>query len=196
MIKVERALQLISQHRQEAVVVPTMMASREWPRASTRPELDLPLMDCMGKASSAGLGFALAQPDVRIIVLDGDGSLLMNLGSLVSIAQAGPENLVHVVLQNGIYEMSGGQPIPGLDVFSFTGLALAAGYAAADRFNDETALAQNLPSLLSSPGPSMVVLDVTPCESDAGRPDRGTREAVTSLRQRFYAGQSYERSAT
>src|SRR5688572_28536841 len=64
----------------------------------------------MGLASSIGLGLAMAQPGRRIVVLDGDGSLLMNLGSLATIATVGPPNLVVIVWDNQEYGTTGGQP--------------------------------------------------------------------------------------
>ena len=68
----------------------------------------------MGKASSVGLGVALARPDVSVVVLDGDGSLLMNLGSLVTIAGQAPEEpRPRGVLTAATYDTSGGQPTPG-----------------------------------------------------------------------------------
>jgi thiamine pyrophosphate-dependent acetolactate synthase large subunit-like protein len=66
----------------------------------------------MGMASSIGLGLALARPDVRVFVLDGDGSLLMNLGSLATIGMLRPSNLVLVVMDNEEYATTGGQPTP------------------------------------------------------------------------------------
>ena len=66
----------------------------------------------MGLASSIGLGLALARPDLRVIVLDGDGSLLMNLGSLATIGLLRPSNLVVVVMDNEEYATTGGQPTP------------------------------------------------------------------------------------
>src|SRR5476649_2955624 len=66
----------------------------------------------MGLASSVGLGLALARPDVRVIVLDGDGSLLMNLGSLATIGLLKPQNLVVVVMDNEEYATTGGQRTP------------------------------------------------------------------------------------
>src|SRR5439155_23105294 len=104
-------------HRQrgEALVLTTMSSARGWGGVSTRPELDLPISGAMGKASSVGLGLALAQPSRKVIVLDGDGSLLMNLGSLVTIGGMAPKNLIVVVCQNGVYEVTGGQPIPGVE---------------------------------------------------------------------------------
>ena len=66
----------------------------------------------MGLASSIGLGLALARPDVRVFVLDGDGSLLMNLGSLATIGLLHPANLVVIVMDNEEYATTGGQPTP------------------------------------------------------------------------------------
>ena len=66
----------------------------------------------MGLASSIGLGLAVARPDLRIFVLDGDGSLLMNLGSLATIGLLRPANLVLVVMDNEAYATTGGQATP------------------------------------------------------------------------------------
>jgi thiamine pyrophosphate-dependent acetolactate synthase large subunit-like protein len=68
------------------------------------------MWNSMGMASSIGLGVALARPDLRVVVLDGDGALLMNLGSLATERMAGVSNLVHVVWDNGGWEITGGQP--------------------------------------------------------------------------------------
>jgi thiamine pyrophosphate-dependent acetolactate synthase large subunit-like protein len=68
------------------------------------------MWNSMGMASSIGLGVALARPDLRVVVLDGDGALLMNLSSLATERMAGVSNLVHVVWDNGGWEITGGQP--------------------------------------------------------------------------------------
>ena len=68
------------------------------------------MWNSMGMASSIALGVALARPDLRVIVLDGDGSILMNLGSLASEIASGVTNLVHVIWDNGGWEITGGQP--------------------------------------------------------------------------------------
>jgi thiamine pyrophosphate-dependent acetolactate synthase large subunit-like protein len=68
------------------------------------------MWNSMGMASSIALGVALARPDQRVIVLDGDGSILMNLGSLATERAAGVTNLVHVIWDNGGWEITGGQP--------------------------------------------------------------------------------------
>lgn len=81
----------------------------------------------MGLASSIGLGLALGLPHRKILVLDGDGALLMNLGSLATIAQQNPKNLVHLVFQNDVYESSGIQPIVNAGKVDFAGIARGAG---------------------------------------------------------------------
>jgi thiamine pyrophosphate-dependent acetolactate synthase large subunit-like protein len=67
------------------------------------------MIGSMGLASSIGLGLALARPKRRVIVLDGDGNVLMNLGTLANIAAAKPANLYHVILDNGTHASTGGQ---------------------------------------------------------------------------------------
>ena len=68
------------------------------------------MWNSMGMASSIALGVALARPDLRVVVLDGDGSILMNLGSLATEITSGVTNLVHVIWDNGGWEITGGQP--------------------------------------------------------------------------------------
>src|SRR5213593_4478020 len=79
--------------------------------AGDRPE-NFYTWGSMGLASSVGLGLALARPDLRVFVLDGDGSLLMNLGSLATIGLLRPANLMVVVMDNEEYATTGGQPTP------------------------------------------------------------------------------------
>ena len=93
MIPAFEAIKAINDVRGEAIVVGTMTPNRYWELVTERPELDLPVFGAMGKASSLGLGVALAQPDRTVLVLDGDGALLMNLGTLVTIAGQQPPNL-------------------------------------------------------------------------------------------------------
>jgi thiamine pyrophosphate-dependent acetolactate synthase large subunit-like protein len=84
----------------------------------------------MGLASSVGLGLALARPEVRVFVLDGDGSLLMNLGSLATIGLLQPKNLVLVVMDNEEYATTGGQPTPTAHGADLDAAARAMGIAA------------------------------------------------------------------
>lgn len=110
----------------DALAVLTMSAIAYWPDA--RPD-DYRLMGLMGSAAAIGLGLALGVEDDRPVwVLDGDGSLLMQLGVLSAVSDAAPSNYVHLVFDNGIYAISGAQPTPG--GVDFAGLFAAAGYAA------------------------------------------------------------------
>ena len=153
---------IISRYRGDAIVVPTMTPNREWPQVSTNPDLDLALSGAMGKASSVGLGLALARPDKKVIVLDGDGSLLMNLGSLVTIAGMAPPNLILFVFENDIYRTTGGQPIPYAGKFSFPDMARAAGFADAHEFADLESLEDSMERIMNQPGPTLVSVKVAP----------------------------------
>ena len=116
----------------------------------------------MGKASSLGLGLALGRPERQVWVLDGDGSLVMNLGTLVTIAEQQPPNLTHFLLQNGVYEVTGGQPVPGAGRADLAQMARGAGYPLAERFATVAALDEGLEAVLGAPGPRFVTLDVDP----------------------------------
>lgn len=177
----KEAIRIIAERREDQVVVTTMSTSREWPPVSKRQELDLPLYGCMGKASSLGLGVAVGAPDRQVLVLDGEGSLLMNLGSLVTIAALAPANLVHFVFDNAAYDTSGGQPTPGAGVVDFAGLALEAGYRAAYEFEDADQLRQQLPSILREEGPVLVNLKVPKGWADSPFPTRKTGQAMKEV---------------
>ena len=119
------------------------------------------LQHAMGLASSTGLGLALCLPEQKVIVFDGDGSLLMNLGSLVTIAAVGPKNLVHFVAHNDTYEANGGHPIPNPKV-DFASIARAAGYAACYDFSDLDVFTQQVAHVLEQDGPVFASLHVEP----------------------------------
>ena len=112
----------------------------------------------MGLASSIGLGLALARPDVRVIVLDGDGSLLMNLGSLATIGLLRPANLIVVVMDNQEYATTGGQPTPTAHGADLEAAARAMGIQASVTVRSEAELRQGL---TSASGPVFIVAKVT-----------------------------------
>src|ERR1700730_16915750 len=90
----DECLKLLARHHTDEIIVPVYQAAFEW-RAIKPHSLIYLGVGAMGQASSHALGLALGRPDRRVIVLDGDGSLLMNLGRLVTIAAAGPPKLIH-----------------------------------------------------------------------------------------------------
>ena len=185
MIDSVEALKVISQHRGNAIVVGAHTAGREWGAISTRKELDLTWSVSMGKASSVGLGLALGRPDAKIFVFDGDGSLVMNLGTLLTVSDISPPNLVHFVFENGIYRTTGGQPIPSAGRFSFTELARVAGYAHTHDFEELEILKEEIENVVNQAGPTFVCIKVPPItEKSPPYPPLGeTDEIIARLRK-------------
>jgi sulfopyruvate decarboxylase subunit beta len=141
------------------IVVAVYQSCFDWLALNPR-DLNYVAVGAMGQASSHGLGLALANPDRRVFVFDGDGSLLMNLGALVTIAGAQVENLYHFVFANRVYEVNGAQPLPGTQALDFAGLARSAGYRAAATFDDLAAFKAGLPDILAAPGPQFAALEI------------------------------------
>ena len=153
-----QAIETLARHRGEAVSVTTMQAAYPWHAAGQTAALHIEAVACMGSASSLGLGLALGAPDRRVMVLDGDGSLLMQLGSLVTIGSAAPAKFFHFVFSNGYYESSGNQPLPGAGGTDFVAMAKAAGYRDAVRYEQVDELDRALPALFSREGPLLIEL--------------------------------------
>ncbi|HXV87398.1 MAG TPA: thiamine pyrophosphate-dependent enzyme [Gemmatimonadales bacterium] len=161
--------------RDDEIVVAAMGAAREWMALSAHALDWIHVPSSMGQAPSLGLGLALALPKRRVLVLNGDGSLLMNLGCLVTITSLRPPNLVLVTLDNGVYEVTGAQPTPasaagrttGVAV-DFAALASASGFEAVARFSEVDAWRRGARVALDQPGPSFVVLDVAPVPGARG----------------------------
>ncbi|HLZ73000.1 MAG TPA: thiamine pyrophosphate-dependent enzyme [Dehalococcoidia bacterium] len=153
------ALRAIAQHRDQRIVVSTMQVLRPW-HALSPSELNLSCIGFMGGASTLGLGVALAQPERRVVILDGDGSLLMQLGSIATIAGAAPANFCHILFQNGVYETSGSQPIASAEAIDFAQMAKGAGYKAAYSFDDVGRFREEVAGILDEDGPVFVVLKI------------------------------------
>jgi sulfopyruvate decarboxylase subunit beta len=151
-------LAILKEQIDREIVVSTYSTATDWSSLSERP-LNYYSVGAMGLASSHGLGLALARPERKIIVLDGDGSLLMNLSSLVTIGKVAPRNFLHFVFKNESYEANGGHPIPNKDV-DFEGLARSARYAHAETITELTSFAARLPVLMQMQGPVFVCLEI------------------------------------
>ena len=146
--------------RDDEVIITTMGSAREWMTLGEPNALDFILVpSAMGHGTSIGLGLALAQPGKRVIVCSGDGSLLMNLGSLASIVAANVPNLVVIVFDNGVYEVTGQQPTASAD---FCGIARACGFDSVYGFSDATSWADSARTALDAKGPTFVSLNVEP----------------------------------
>jgi sulfopyruvate decarboxylase subunit beta len=151
------ALRAIAEQRGDAVAVSTMTTVEPWHRFSPS-DLNVTCIGFMGGASSLGLGLALARPERRVIVLDGDGSLLMQLGSLATVAGAAPPNFYHFVFKNGVYQVSGSQPIPSAGAVDFAVMARGAGYAHTYSFDNLEDFRVRLAEILAARGPVLVQL--------------------------------------
>lgn len=171
-MKLAEACAAIAAVREGRAIVATMGAMRAFDQLE-HGEARLSSVPLMGGAASLGLGLALARPDVGVIVVDGDASLLMQLGGLVGVADAAPKNFIHFVANNGS-QFTGGfnLPIPGAGRVDFPGLARSAGYRSASSFGDEAELREALPALLAAEGPSFVelVVDAEPPRFGAEMP--------------------------
>ena len=189
MLKNQDAVKVIDSKRNGAIIVPTMNANNVHfglPPVTTDQKMDLPISGAMGKASSVGLGVALAQPDKKVLILDGDGSLLMNLGSLVTLSNKSPKNLYHFLFNNNVYAVTGGQPIPGAEVSDWEGMAKAAGYAKVFSFDNLEDLTTGLDEVFESEGPVFVHLRVEPEIENTPvqyrtRPSRTVQMAIKEL---------------
>ncbi len=161
------ALEVLVALREERIVVTTMGAAREWPRMSQHPLDFYYLPSAMGHAPALGLGLALARPEREVLVVNGDGAMLMNLGCLVTIVASGARNLTLVVLENGIYEVTGGQQTAAAGIaVDFAGMARAAGFVSVARFERLDVWRRQAAEVLREPGPRFVVLAVEPVGAD------------------------------
>jgi thiamine pyrophosphate-dependent acetolactate synthase large subunit-like protein len=161
-MRTDDCLGKLAEHRTDEVVIAAMTSAVRWPAHADHPRDLIYVPSTMGGAPALGLGLAMARPDLRVIVLNGDGSMLMNLGSLVTIGEQAPANLLLVVFDNGLYAVTGGQPTPGAGAVDFAQMATAANWPVAHRFTQLSQWAEALPGLLRTSGPTFVQLTVEP----------------------------------
>ena len=185
------ALERLSRIRREEIVVTTMGAAREWPKLSSHA-LDLHYIpSAMGQAPGLGLGLALARRERPVWVLNGDGCMWMNLGALVTIAAARPANYTLFVLNNGRYEVTGGQTTAGQAARAdLVGVARASGIERAVVIDSLAALDQHLPPLLAAEGPRFVELRLEPIGAayHLTAPSQPMRERLASFQQALAGG--------
>jgi thiamine pyrophosphate-dependent acetolactate synthase large subunit-like protein len=143
--------------------------------AGHRPQ-NFYMLGSMGLAFPIALGVALAQPDRRIFALEGDGSLLMQLGSL-------SKNLTMVVMDNGIYQITGAQPTPGAAVADIVAIAVASGLTQSSWAADEDDFERLIEASMSASGPTLIGVRID------DKPGTGTtRRDPVQIRERFMHG--------
>ena len=168
-----------------AVVATTGKCGRELFTLADRPQ-HLYQVGSMGCASAMGLGVAL-NTTRPVIVLDGDGAALMKLGNLATIGAQAPENLVHVILDNGVHDSTGGQPTVSATV-DFARAGLACGYAAAHACDSLDGFEAALKAALAAPGPTLLSMAIAPGSLPGlGRPTVKPADVARRFRD-FLAG--------
>lgn len=105
------------------------------------------MLGSMGMASSVGLGLAMARPERKVIALDGDGSVLMNLGALSTMACQDLDNYLLIILDNGVYGSTGSQPTPICARTDLSRMARAFGIDVVEEVHDPTELRERLASM-------------------------------------------------
>lgn len=117
------------------------------------------MIGSMGLASSIGLGIALKNPKKQVFVFDGDGNILMNLGSLVTIGSLKPKNLIHIVFDNNSHESTGGQPT-NISKINFEKICAAVNYKTF-QITTKSKLIQTLKNIKKLPGPILLHIKIS-----------------------------------
>ncbi|MFK4723295.1 MULTISPECIES: thiamine pyrophosphate-dependent enzyme [Bradyrhizobium] len=150
--------------------------------AGHRPQ-NFYMLGSMGLAFPIALGVALAQPERRVFALEGDGSLLMQLGALSTIAMLKPKNLIMIVMDNGIYQITGAQPTPAADVADIVAIAIGSGLANSAWAADEEDFERLVEEAMSASEPSLIAVRID------DKPGVGTtRRDPVQIRERFMHG--------
>jgi phosphonopyruvate decarboxylase len=181
------AVSMVARHIRDALVFTTTgMISRELFGVMDAPG-HFYMQGSMGHAIGLGLGTALARGDQRVIVVDGDGAALMHLGALALVGDRQPSNLTHIILDNGVYDSTGGQltrcrPVP------WDQLALALGYRTGAVCDTADGLDRRLKELAGLPGPHLVGVRLAAEAAEGSTPPRVTSTYRNpDIRARFQA---------
>jgi sulfopyruvate decarboxylase subunit beta len=174
MMTAREALEVLAAHRGSRVVVTTMSAAGIWPGLSDTPLDFAYLPSSMGQGPALGLGLALARPERGVMVVNGDGCTLMNLGCLVTLANH-PADMWLIILDNGHYEVTGGQPTAGTGHTDFAALARGAGISRVYAYSERADWLAGAAEALAGRGPAVVWLRVE------GRLGQGTPAPLRSM---------------
>ena len=168
--------------REEAVVGGIGNTNFDLWAVGQRPQ-NFYMLGSMGLAIPIALGVAIAQPRRHIVALEGDGSLLMQLGCLTTIAALAQNNLTMVIMDNGLYQITGSQPTPAAGVADFVAIARGAGLAKSAWAADEEDFERLIEQSMSASGPSLIGVRID------DKPGVGaTRRDPVQIRERFMLG--------
>ena len=177
------------EHRGDAIVSASGTAGRHWMDVSTNEKRDISLGGAMGQTTSAAFGLALGLPDEKVVLFDAEGSLLMNLGAIASIAGKKPANFYHFLLDNECYATTGGQPVPNSQEIDYAMMAKGAGYAAAYNFDDLEEFSTSVGEIMQQEGPVFVAIKIEPEVQNLPiglrerRPTRSRAQTINELRE-------------
>ncbi len=171
---------VVRELKEELVICTTGYTCRDVQAVSDRRE-NFYMIGSMGLAASLGLGVALSRPQARVVIFDGDGSVLMGLGSLPMVGTCGPRNFVHLVFDNERYVSTGGQPTYSRTVW-LDRLAGDCGYRAVRRAESPQELRACWKQLETQEGPIFLLVK---CAPDAGAPKERIRLQPEEITQRF-----------
>ena len=160
---------LVSRAPQALIVAGPGNAKFDLAATGDRPQ-HFYIWNSLGLAPSVGLGLALAQPKQQVIVLDGDGGTLMNPGALVTIARLAPSNLLHIVWDNGQYQLTGGQPTATATVTNLAAMGRGAGLQHVAAVTTLSEFEVGLETWLTEPGPWLAVAKIDESPAPARPP--------------------------
>lgn len=150
--------------------------------AGHRPQ-NFYMLGSMGLAFPIALGVALAQPGRHVFALEGDGSLLMQLGALSTIAALKPKNLTMIVMDNGVYQITGAQPTPAANVADIVAIAFGSGLVNSAWAADEEDFERLVDDAMAASEPGLIAVRID------DKPGVGTtRRDPVQIRERFMHG--------
>ena len=162
MLNKYKCLEKLAARRKDQVIITCMGTAKPWQKLSDT-DLDFASVDSgMSHAADFAHGLAIAQPQRRFITLNGDGSMLMCLGTLVTLAQRPCENYALVIIENGTYEVTGNQLVPGSEIIEYETIARGAGLDRVYTVTTEEEFDAKLPQLFEEPGPVVFIWKVEP----------------------------------
>jgi thiamine pyrophosphate-dependent acetolactate synthase large subunit-like protein len=182
MIRLDLTRRVLAHLTDEAVFAGIGNAGFDLFAAGDRPQ-NFYMFGSMGLASSIGLGYALSRPDERVVVLEGEGSVLMNLGTLATIARMRPPRYLLIIMDNGTYALTGSQRTAAAEVTDMAVIARGAGIPHVASPQSAEAFERAVTDALDAMGPAVITVKI----ADGNSAARHEWDAV-QLKRRFMAG--------
>ena len=180
MIRKEAIELCLDEIKEQPIIAANGFISRDLFNAKDR-NTNFYMIGSMGLASSIGLGVALKTPKKKIFVFDGDGNILMNLGSLTTIGSLKPKNLIHMVFDNSVHESTGSQPT-NTNFVSIEKIAKACNYNHTFTVRTENGFEKILSKIKKLKGPIMIVVKI---QRSNGEKSARINHEPTEIKERF-----------